>query len=66
MGELGYVEQLFAIRPVDQVNLRYFEAHSRAGDPNAQLSFVDSEQYFGVRAAMALVDERFEILGSVR
>ena len=33
MGELGYVEQFFAIRPIDDITVRYFEAHTRPGTP---------------------------------
>ena len=47
VGELGYVEQFFAIRPVDDITIRTFEAVERAADPNAKLSYVDSEAYFG-------------------
>ena len=62
VGELGYARSFFAIRPVDQVGLRYFEAHTRAAGPDAQLSYVDSEEYFGVIAEMQLVGQDFEIL----
>ena len=62
VGELGYVEQFFAIRPIDDITIRSYEAVSRAGDPNAKVSYVDTEAYFAVDAQMSLVDERFEIL----
>ena len=62
VGELGYVKQLYAIRPTEEVRLQLFEAHTRAGDPNAKVSYVDGEDFFGVNASMQLVDETFEIL----
>ena len=62
VGELGYAEQFYRIRPTDQVSLNLFEAHTRQADPNAKVSYVDSEEYFGVIASMELLGESFSIL----
>ena len=62
VGELGYVEQFYRIRPVDQVKLNLFEAHTRQADPNAKVSYVDSEEYFAVTASMELIGEGFSVL----
>ena len=62
VGELGYVEQFYRIRPTDQVSLNLFEAHTRQADPNAKISYVDSEEYFAVQASMELLGESFSVL----